>query len=108
MPLEDWPAYGFKRRALAARGHRWHRMEDADKSCAYVRDRLRAEGPLSARELGGAKKGGPWWDWSETKIAAECLLDTGELVCRRRKGFQRVYDLADRAIPQRLLDVELR
>ncbi len=107
VPLEDWPAYGFKRRALAARGHRWHRMEDADKSCAYVRDRLREEGPLSARELGGAKKGGPWWDWSETKIAAERLLDTGELVCRRRKGFQRVYDLADRAIPQRLLDVEL-
>jgi uncharacterized protein YcaQ len=107
LPLADWPAYGFKRRALAARGHRWHHLEDADKSCSYVRDRLRAEGPLSARELGGAKKGGPWWDWSETKIAAEWLLDTGELVCRQRKGFQRVYDLAERAIPAHLFGVEL-
>ena len=48
--------------------------------------RLRAEGPLTANELGGAKKGGTWWDWSETKIAAEWLLDIGQLVCRRRRA----------------------
>jgi hypothetical protein len=58
---------------------------------------------LTANELGGAKKGGPWWDWSETKIAAEWLLDIGELVCRERRGFARVYDLAERAIPAGLL-----
>ena len=46
-----------------------------------------SEGPLTANELGGAKKGGPWWDWSEIKIAAEWLLDIGELVCRERRGF---------------------
>jgi len=107
LPLEDWPVYSAQRRARIARGRRWHQLEDAEKSCAYVRDRLQAEGPLSARELGGAKKGGPWWDWSETKIAAERLLDTGELVCRQRKGFQRVYDLAERAIPADLLGLEL-
>jgi len=107
LPLEDWPAYGFKRRACLAHGQRWHRLQDKDTSCAYVRDRLRAEGPLSARELGGAKRGGPWWDWTETKIAAEWLLDIGELVCRKRKGFQRVYDLAERAIPPDMLHVEL-
>ena len=106
-PWRTGPLYGAQRRARIARGRRWHRLEDADKSSAYVRDRLRAEGPLSARELGGAKKGGPWWDWSETKIAAEWLLDTGELVCRKRKGFQRVYDLAERAIPAELLATEL-
>ena len=65
--------------------------------------RLRGEGPLTANELGGAKKGGPWWDWSEIKIAAEWLLDIGELVCRERRGFARVYDLAERAIPAALL-----
>ncbi len=107
LPIEDWPVYGAHRRARIARGRRWHRLEDADKSCSYVRDRLRLEGPLSARELGGAKKGGPWWDWSETKIAAEWLLDIGELVCRQRKGFQRIYDLAERAVPPELYAVEL-
>jgi uncharacterized protein YcaQ len=102
LPLEEWPSYGFRRRAFLARGRRWHHLEDAAKSCAGVRERLRAEGPLTARQLGGAKKGGTWWDWSEVKIAAEWLLDTGELVCRERRGFQRVYDLADRAIPPEL------
>jgi uncharacterized protein YcaQ len=106
LPLEDWPAYAFKRRARLAKGRRWHRLEDQEKSCRDVLTRLRAEGPLTANELGGAKKSGTWWDWSETKIAAEWLLDIGQLVCRRRRGFQRVYDLAERAIPSHLLDQE--
>ena len=107
LPLEDWPLYGTKRRAWRERGRRWHRLEDAERSCRYVIDRLRAEGPLTARELGGAKRGGPWWDWSEVKIAAEWLLDIGEVVCRARTNFQRVYDLAERAVPVPLHEVEL-
>lgn len=107
LPLEEWPAYAFRRRAHRARGWRWHRLEDTEKSCRYVVDRLTSEGPLTARELGGAKRGGPWWDWSETKIAAEWLLDVGDLVCRTRRGFQRVYDLAERAIPDELLGEDL-
>ena len=82
-----------------AKGRRWHLLEEKDKSCREVLARLRGDGPLTANQLGGAKKGGPWWDWSETKIAAEWLLDIGELVCRERRGFARVYDLAERAIP---------
>jgi uncharacterized protein YcaQ len=57
---------------------------------------------LTAKELGGAKRGGPWWDWSDIKIAVEWLLDIGDVVCRERRGFQRVYDLAERAIPEEL------
>ena len=106
IPLEDWPAYAVSRRARRAKGRRWHVLEEHDKSCAAVEDRLRSEGPLTANELGGAKKGGPWWDWSETKIAAEWLLDIGVLVCRQRRGFQRVYDLAERAIPPELRALE--
>ena len=103
LPLEDWPAYAFKRRQRREKGKRWHVLEERDKTCNEVLARLRGEGPLTANELGGAKKGGPWWDWSETKIAAEWLLDIGELVCRERRGFARVYDLAERAIPAELL-----
>jgi uncharacterized protein len=107
LPLEDWPLYAITRRARLARGRRWHLLEDEAGSTADVVARLRAEGPLTARELGGAKKGGVWWDWSEIKIAAEWLLDTGVLVCRQRRGFQRVYDLAERAIPPALAQQEL-
>jgi uncharacterized protein YcaQ len=41
------------------------------------------------------------------KIAAERLLDVGDLVCRQRRGFQRVYDLVERAIPDEMRHEEL-
>ena len=107
LPIEEWPHFAFRRRARRARGYRWHELADAERSCAAVLDRLRADGPLTSTELGGAKNGGPWWDWSETKIAVEWLLDTGEVVCTRRRSWKRVYDLAERAVPGALLHDDL-
>lgn len=104
LPIEDWPYYAFRRRSLRARGRRWHQSHEA--VCAKVLARLRAEGPLTASQLGGAKNGGPWWDWSDTKIAVEWLLDVGEVVCVRREGWRRVYDLPERALPAGSLDHE--
>ena len=104
LPIEDWPYYAWRRRAFAAQGQRWHRV--SEQACAEVLGRLRDEGPLTATQLGGAKAGGPWWDWSEVKIAAEWLLDTGRAVCVRRTGWRRVYDLPERAIPKELLETE--
>jgi hypothetical protein len=107
LPLELWPAYAAKRRARAARGFRWHQLQDHQLSCTNVVTRLSDSGPLTARELGGAKRGGTWWDWSEIKIAAEWMLDVGTVVCRERRGFERVYDLAERAVPEEHLGLEL-
>ena len=105
LPIEEWPSYAFRRRALRARGRRWHQSHE--KVCAEVLARLRAEGPLTATQLGGAKKGGEWWDWSDTKIAVEWLLDTGEVICARRTGWRRVYDLPERVVPAGLLATDL-
>ncbi|MFH8409973.1 winged helix-turn-helix domain-containing protein [Streptomyces sp. NPDC018019] len=107
LPVEEWPHFAFRRRAMRARGHRWHLMEDREGSCAAVLDRLKADGPLTTSDLGGGRKGGEWWDWSETKIAVEWLLDTGEVVCTERRAWKRVYDLAERAIPDDLLHDDL-
>ncbi|MGH3313551.1 MAG: winged helix-turn-helix domain-containing protein [Streptomyces sp.] len=103
LPVEEWPHFAFRRRARRARGHRWHVLRDRDRACALVRDRLTADGPLTTTDLGGGKNGGEWFDWSDTKIAVEWLLDTGEVVCTERRGWRRVYDLAERAIPDKLL-----
>nr|WSX51611.1 winged helix DNA-binding domain-containing protein [Streptomyces sp. NBC_00974] len=103
LPIEEWPHFAFRRRARKARGHRWHVLADKDRSTKTVLDRLRAEGPLTSTELGGAKNGGEWFEWSETKIAVEWLLDIGEVVCAERRGWKRVYDLPERAVPETLL-----
>ena len=76
-------------------------MRTTRQVCDEVLARLRAEGPLTTTELGGAKNGGAWWDWSDTKIAVEWLLDTGEVICARRTGWRRVYDLPERVLPAR-------
>jgi uncharacterized protein YcaQ len=102
LPIADWPYYALRRRAIAARGQRWHKV--SEDACERVLGRLRDEGPLTAAQLGGAKAGGPWWDWSEVKIAAEWLLDTGRAVCVRRIGWRRVYDLPERVIPKDLFE----
>ncbi|MFF3546760.1 winged helix-turn-helix domain-containing protein [Streptomyces platensis] len=107
LPIEEWPHFAFRRRARRAKGHRWHIMEDSDRSCAAVLDRLTADGPLTTSELGGGRNGGEWWDWSETKIAVEWLLDTGQVVCTERRAWKRVYDLAERAVPEALLHDDL-
>jgi len=104
LPIEDWPYYSARRRRIRARGQRWHKV--SPKACDEVLARLRSEGPLTATELGGAKAGGPWWDWSEVKIAAEWLFDTGTAACVRRVGWRRVYDLPERVIPPELLNAE--
>ncbi|MFE9462071.1 winged helix-turn-helix domain-containing protein [Streptomyces virginiae] len=107
LPIEEWPHFAFRRRARRARGHRWHVLQDKDRSTRAVLDRLRADGPLTSTELGGAKNGGEWFEWSETKIAVEWLLDTGEVVCSERRGWKRVYDLPERAVPDALLHDDL-
>ncbi|MER5488783.1 crosslink repair DNA glycosylase YcaQ family protein [Streptomyces sp. NPDC002812] len=107
LPMEEWPHFAFRRRANKARGHRWHILEDKHNSTKTVLDRLAAEGPLTSTELGGAKNGGEWFEWSETKIAVEWLLDVGEVVCTERRGWKRVYDLPERAVPAALLHDEL-
>ncbi len=104
LPIEDWPNFGFKREDRRRRGRRWHHLDDAERVCGEVLAKLRAEGPLTANQLGGAKKGGPWWDWSDVKVAVEWLLDIGDVVCTKRVGFQRVYDLPERSLPSHLLD----
>lgn len=104
LPLDEWPYYAFRRRSFARRGQRWH--QNHPDVCARVLARIRAEGPLTATELGGAKTGSAWWDWSDTKIAVEWLLDTGRVICVRRTGWRRVYDVPERVLPPELLAVD--
>ncbi|MEV0787052.1 crosslink repair DNA glycosylase YcaQ family protein [Streptomyces sp. NPDC050423] len=105
LPVEEWPHFAFRRRAYRSRPQWHHDLPDG----AYdtVIKQLRTEGPLTATELGGAKNGGEWWDWSASKVAVERALMYGEVVCTERRGWKRVYDLAERALPAAVLHDDL-
>jgi uncharacterized protein len=97
LPVDQWPLFAFRRRRFRARGRRWHQVpEDV---CATVLAQLCEQGPMTSTDLGGAKRGGPWWDWSDVKVAVEWLLDIGEVICAKRQGWRRVYDLPERVLP---------
>jgi uncharacterized protein YcaQ len=105
LPLSHWPLFAFRRRHYLARGRHWG--EHTASVSRAVLERVRAEGPMTATDLGGAKKTTTWWGWSEVKSAAEFLLASGQLTCTRRVGWRRVYDLPERAIPAELLHDDL-
>ena len=105
IPTKFYPYWGprFRRTAVHLR-ERWQkfRRPGFEKEADGVLERIAVSGPVMARELGGEapKQAGGWWDWHPSKTALEYLWRTGTLAICRREGFQKVYDLAERVIPE--------
>jgi uncharacterized protein YcaQ len=105
LPVELQPLLRW-RMARAARGEGIYKRlalfarEDpaaVGRALAEIADR----GPLSASELGEGGRGkGSWWGWSEGKRALEFLFWAGRVTTATRRGFERVYDLPERVLPE--------
>ncbi|TNF90544.1 MAG: YcaQ family DNA glycosylase [Gammaproteobacteria bacterium] len=62
--------------------------------------RIEIEGPLRARDFEDPKhRSDGWWEWKPAKQALEQLFMQGELMVSGRDGFQKVYDLPERVLP---------
>jgi uncharacterized protein YcaQ len=97
IPVEKWPLYAFRRDSARASTPTWHNV--SKKTIATVLKRVESDGPVTTGDVGGGKKSGYWWDWSDNKIALEYLLNIGDVTVTRREGFRRIYDVSSRAIP---------
>lgn len=71
-----------------------------DEDIARVLTHVRDNGPVMTRDFQGDKPSTGWWDWHPSKAALEYLWRIGELAIARRDGFQKVYDLCERVVPQ--------
>lgn len=70
-----------------------------------VRREIETRGPIGAGELSiGGKGQGSWWGWSDGKRALEWLFWAGEVTTAARRGFERIYDLPERALPSEILN----
>ena len=99
LPMED-----FRYTLPIKRHFREHRdpwPKSDPKLKAFVLERVLNEGPLMARDFEAmrGRKGDGWWDWKPAKLALERLFFEGVLVVTHREKFQKVYDLAERALP---------
>ena len=104
LPMDDYRFYLPRMERLRASGPAWlARWKAAHGNlCADVLARVRAEGPLSSADFEpppGTKRG-TWWNWKPAKRALEILFWQGHLMIRERRGFQKIYDLTERVLPQ--------
>lgn len=89
-----------KEQNLRERWTKWH-GEEFDKSFDETYAHIAENGAVLARELKNADhKSGGWWEWHPSKTALEFFWHTGKLAISRREGFQKVYDLSERVIPE--------
>lgn len=98
LPMTDY-RFTLPRKNAIAKGDKHWFAKDA-KLAAMVLARIKAEGPLLAKDFDDSRqlKSG-WWDWKPAKKALEQLFMEGELMVIKRQGFQKVYDLTERVIP---------
>lgn len=105
IPVEFYPHWRLKQSRDAQKLRRqWRdgRREGFEKQVQAVLDRIDAYGPVSSADVGEgeARGSGGWWDWHPSKTALEYLWRSGALAVTRRDNFRKVYDRAERVIPQ--------
>jgi uncharacterized protein len=109
VPRTDLPLFRWKMDALRERDHGPTRVAQAERT-ADLRTELtavlRANGPLpaSAVEHESNVRRGPWWGWSDVKLALEYMFRWGDVVSAGRKGFERVYALPDQVLEPGVLE----
>ncbi len=99
LPLEDYRFYIEKMRTFPEQGWQRKYVERFGDLMDEVYERIRAEGPLAAKDFKGPPRNRTWWDWKPAKIALELLFSQGRVMVDRREGFQRYYDLTERVLP---------
>jgi uncharacterized protein YcaQ len=102
VPIEDYGLYRHRMIDPGSMGWKYsetwmrERRQDVDK----VLEHIRANGPARSSDFERTDgQSGGWWSWKPEKRSLEVLFTAGQLMIARRENFQRVYDLAERVLP---------
>jgi uncharacterized protein YcaQ len=98
MPMADYRFSLPRMRQLNGERH-WFKGSDR-KLMHEILARIAVDGPLRTRDFEDTRtSNNGWWDWKPAKQALEQLFMQGELMVSAREGFQKVYDLPERVLP---------
>jgi hypothetical protein len=108
LPVELYPLFRWRMdRARNGEGtwKRLRRYATSHKNLVTAAlEQIRERGALGASELADCGKSkGSWWGWSQGKEILEWLFWIGDVTTARRRNFERLYDLTERVLPQRVL-----
>jgi uncharacterized protein YcaQ len=103
LPVEDYPMHRW-RMARFAESHPWRGnvFEREPELTKRVLGEIGERGALASRHFEGTGSGG-MWNWKPAKVVLEALHSAGRLAIAGRDGFQRLYDLPERVLPEELV-----
>ena len=120
IPIEFYPYWNhrFLRTRAKLIGSRWWntRMgKNPEITCGRILDHIAKNGPVKTRDLQSqytsaasqeTQKKTAWWGWNPAKAALVFLWRTGSLAVAGREGFQKIYDLTERIVPEKYRTAE--
>ncbi len=101
LPMRDF-RFSLPRKQRFASGE-WHWFQPTvthKKLRPYILKRIEKEGPLGAKDFESTRKTSGWFDWKPAKQMLEQLFMEGKLMVKERRGFQKIYDLTERVVPE--------
>lgn len=96
LPMRDFRFCLPRMRALSGGRRLWYERDP--KLMREILARIRAEGPLQAKDFESHATTG-MWEWGPVKQAIENLFMEGKVLVTRRENFQKLFDLTERVIP---------
>lgn len=99
LPMCDY-RYSLPRKQAIANGGQNHWYERDERLMKWVLKRIAAEGPLMAKDFKHTGEKIGEWKSKPAKRALEYLFMQGELMVPYRVNFHKVYDLAERVLPE--------
>lgn len=102
LPTEDYRLYRHRMLDPNSMGWKYSEkwMTENRAAVEALLDHIRCHGPVRSADF--ARKdgaGGGWWGWKPEKRSLEVLFTAGQLMIARRQNFHRIYDLAERVLP---------
>jgi len=106
LPIEMYPLLRWR---MANQCEAWAGVRRKQKEFMEAVFREVSErGPMSAGELSmGGKSKGPWWGWSDGKLALELLFRQGRVAVAGRRNFERLYDIPERVFPEAVIRADV-
>ena len=101
LPISLYPLLRYRMREEETKDHM---RSAAGAYLAQVYAEVAERGPLAVSGLSDpGKRMSKWWGWGKGKEALEQLYWSGLVAISGRRGFERLYDIAERVIPKSAL-----
>ena len=98
LPIKDFRFSLIRKKRYSDKYKTWGKANK--KVISFVLDRIKSEGALQSKDFeGDGNKANGWWNWKPAKDALDFLFHKGDLMIKERIGFQKVYDLTERILP---------